>query len=64
MFDRRRILGWLGASAALPALAACSSKAEASAYPVRFSDAEWRRRLTAEQYYILRKQGTNAYEKA
>ena len=60
MFDRRRILGWLGASAALPALAACGSKAEASTYPVRFSDAEWRRRLTAEQYYILRKQGTEA----
>ena len=57
--DRRRLLGWLGASAALPVLAACGSgAAEARAYPVRYSDAEWRRRLTAEQYAVLRRKGT------
>jgi peptide-methionine (R)-S-oxide reductase len=56
--NRRRLLGWLGAGAAFPVLAACGSSAEAKAYPVSFSDAEWRKRLTAEQYYILRKRGT------
>jgi peptide-methionine (R)-S-oxide reductase len=53
---RRRLLGWLGASVAGGALAACSSKAEA--WPVSFSDAEWRRRLTPEQYAILRQSDT------
>jgi peptide-methionine (R)-S-oxide reductase len=53
--SRRRLIAWLGASAALPVLAACGSgAAEAKAYPVSFSDAEWRRRLTSEQYAILR----------
>ena len=57
--DRRRLLGWLGASVALPVLAACGGgAAEARAYPVRYSDAEWRRRLTAQQYAILRRKGT------
>lgn len=54
---RRAMLRWLAASAALPALAACD-KAQAKGYPVQFSDGEWKRRLTAEQYYILRKKGT------
>lgn len=27
-------------------------------FPIRYSDAEWKRRLTGEQYYILRKAGT------
>jgi peptide-methionine (R)-S-oxide reductase len=57
--SRRRLLGWLGASAALPVLAACGSgAAEAKTYPVSYSDAEWRRRLTAEQYAVLRRQAT------
>lgn len=49
---------WLAAGAALPVLAACGSSADAKTYPVSFSDAEWKKRLTAEQYYILRKKGT------
>lgn len=53
------MLGWLGASAALPALAACG-EAQARTYPVRFTEAEWRKRLTARQYYILRRKGTEA----
>lgn len=57
--DRRRLLGWLGASAALPVLAACGGgAAEAKAYPVSYSDAEWRKRLTPAQYRILREKGT------
>ena len=59
--SRRRALAWLGASAALPVVAACSgSPAQAKAYPVSYSDAEWRRRLTAEQYAALRRKGTEA----
>ncbi len=54
---RRALLRWLAASAALPAISACS-RAEARAWPVQFSDAEWKRRLTREQYYILRRKGT------
>lgn len=56
---RRRFLAMLGASAAVPVLAACSSgSAEAKAFPVRYSEAEWRARLTPEQFRLLRKHGT------
>lgn len=56
---RRTLLAWLGAGAALPVLSACGSgHAEAKVYPVSFSDAEWRRRLTPAQYRILRQDGT------
>lgn len=27
-------------------------------YPIKFTDAEWKTRLTADQYYVLRRQGT------
>jgi len=56
--SRRRLLAWLAAATALPAVAACGSKAEARDYPVRYSEAEWRRRLTPAQYRILRQKGT------
>ncbi|MEP7222494.1 MAG: peptide-methionine (R)-S-oxide reductase MsrB [Novosphingobium sp.] len=56
---RRRLLSWLGASVAATAIAGCGgSPAEAKAYPVSFTPAEWRKRLTPAQYYILREQGT------
>ena len=32
--------------------------AQAKTYPVTYSDAEWRRRLTAAQYAVLRQKGT------
>ena len=56
---RRRFLAMLGASAAMPIATACSGgAAQAKAYPVAYSEAEWRRRLTPEQFYILRQKGT------
>ena len=54
---RRTLLRWLGASVAAAAVTACGD-AQAKAYPVSFSDAEWKKRLTPEQYYILRQKGT------
>lgn len=57
--DRRSFVTWLAASAAIPALAACGSgPAEAAAYPVSFTEAEWRRKLTPAQFHILREKGT------
>lgn len=56
---RRRFLAWLGTSAAIPVMAACGGgAAEAKVYPVHFSEAEWRKRLTPEQFFILREEGT------
>ena len=57
--SRRRLLGWLGAGAALPALAACGGgSAEARAFPVTYSEAEWRKRLSPLQFHVMREQGT------
>ena len=57
---RRRLLAWLSATAALPVAAACSGKpAQAKSFPVSYSEAEWRRRLTPAQFTILRQKGTN-----
>ena len=56
---RRRILAMLGASVALPFATACSGKpAQAKTFPVTYSEAEWRRRLTPAQFHILRESGT------
>ena len=57
--DRRRFLAWMGAGAALPALAACgASEARARDFRVSFSDEEWRKRLTEAQYRVLRQEAT------
>lgn len=57
--DRRRLLGWIGASASFVALTACGSgTAEAKTFRVNLSDAEWRNRLTKTEYWVLREEGT------
>jgi peptide-methionine (R)-S-oxide reductase len=56
---RRRFLAFLGVGAAMPFASACSAAPSAQGnFPVKKSDAEWRRVLTADQYYVLRQAGT------
>ncbi len=56
---RRRVLALLAASAALPLATACSARPAAKGtFPIMKTDAEWKRILTPEQYYILREEGT------
>ena len=55
--DRRTMLGWLGFSGAAVALGGCG-RAEAKTFPVTLSDTEWKKRLTRDQYYVLRQAGT------
>ncbi|WP_120716778.1 peptide-methionine (R)-S-oxide reductase MsrB [Tsuneonella amylolytica] len=56
---RRSFLSWLGASAAVPILAACgASPAQARSWPKGMSDAQWKTKLTKAQYTILREAGT------
>lgn len=57
--NRRRLLQWLGAGTSMAVLTACgSSPAEARNFRVQRSEAEWRRRLTREEFRILRQAGT------
>jgi peptide-methionine (R)-S-oxide reductase len=56
--SRRTVLAWLAASSALAGCGTGTAKAKAKAFPVSFSEAEWRRRLTPAQFYILRQHGT------
>ena len=57
--DRRSLLAWLGAGAAMPILAACGSEqAHAAAYKVNYSDAQWRERLSTQEYRVLRQEAT------
>ena len=55
--SRRTLLSWFGLGTAALALGGCG-RAEAKAFPVKLSDAEWKRKLTGDQYYILRQAGT------
>lgn len=57
--SRRSFVGLLFAGAALPVLTACgSAPAEARSFPVKKTDAQWRKQLTKSEYYVLREAGT------
>lgn len=56
---RRKILGLMGLSAAMPLMAACgSSPAQAKSFPIKRTEAQWRKKLTREEFRILREAGT------
>ena len=56
---RRQFMTWLGAGADIPVLSACGGgDAQARGYPVSYSEAEWRQRLTPQQFRIMREAGT------
>ena len=55
---RRTALAWLGAGFAIPVLGSCGSAAEAKAYKVSYTDAEWKKRLSPAAYQVLRQEDT------
>lgn len=57
--DRRQILTALAAGAAMPVLASCgASPAQAKDFPIELTEAQWRKKLTKDQFQILREAGT------
>ena len=53
--SRRQLLQWLALGASVPLASACGgADATAKAFPVAYSEAEWRRRLTPAQFAVLR----------
>lgn len=57
--NRRGLLCWIGASASLAVLGACGlGRAEAKSFPVRLTEAQWRKKLSKQEFYILRQAGT------
>jgi peptide-methionine (R)-S-oxide reductase len=60
LFNRRRLIAAAATTtAALPFVSACgASPAEAKSFPKGKTDAEWKKLLTRDQYYVLRTAGT------
>ena len=57
--NRRHMLGWIGAGVSLAALTACGADpVEAKTFPIRKSDAQWRKQLTSMEYRVLRQEAT------
>ncbi|QWC56710.1 peptide-methionine (R)-S-oxide reductase MsrB [Erythrobacter sp. 3-20A1M] len=57
--DRRTLLSWLGLGASAGVLAACGgSEARAQSFPVSMSEAQWRKKLSAREFDVLREEAT------
>lgn len=58
--SRRSALSWLGAGASLPVLAACGSEAALAQgdFPVSYTEAQWRERLSSMEFRVLREAAT------
>nr|WP_239805172.1 peptide-methionine (R)-S-oxide reductase MsrB [Croceicoccus hydrothermalis] len=57
--SRRSVLSWLSACAAAPFVSACGGcPAQAKDFPVSMSEDRWRAKLSAAEFRILRKAGT------
>ncbi|NCP19652.1 MAG: peptide-methionine (R)-S-oxide reductase MsrB [Erythrobacter sp.] len=56
--SRRSLFAMLGGGVATLALASCGRSAEAKSFPVSHSEAEWRKKLTKAEFYVLREEGT------
>ncbi len=55
MLNRRLLIASIGATTLF---AACSRPAAAKSFPLTRTDADWRKRLTAQEYQVLRKAAT------
>ena len=53
MSPRYALLPWIAAACGAPAAAT-----RKGSFPLRHTEAEWRKLLTPAQYYILREEGT------
>ena len=56
--SRRSLFKFLGLGTAAGALAACGGTAQARSFPVTRSEAEWKKRLTSQQFAVLRHEAT------
>ncbi len=57
--SRRNVLTLIGTAVSGFALAGCgSSPAEARTFPKALTEAEWRKKLTEQEFYVLRRAGT------
>lgn len=57
--SRRQIMGYMGIGLTLPALSACgATPAHAKKFRINLSEAQWRKKLTKQEYWILREAGT------
>jgi peptide-methionine (R)-S-oxide reductase len=60
-FSRRHLLGWLGAGAAASfglALVSMPATAAKGKFRISYSEEEWRKRLSAQEFAVLREEAT------